>query len=56
MTKRKTPVLAVTLPDGERATDVAQTLADFLGRAVVIETPDGEKMTVEPRTPRKLDH
>jgi hypothetical protein len=56
VTKRKGSVLAIDLPDGERPTDVARILADFLGRAVVIETPDGEKVTIEPQTKPKLDH
>ena len=55
MTKRKTQVLAVSLPDGERAIDLARKLADLLGRTVVVATPDDKEVTIAPRAQRQLD-
>jgi hypothetical protein len=55
MKKRKTQILTVNLPEGERAIDVAQKLADFLGRPVVVVTTDDKEVTVAPRAERQLD-
>jgi hypothetical protein len=55
VTKRKTQVLAVNLPDGERAIDLARKLADLLGRTVLVVTPDDKEVTLAPRAERQLD-
>jgi len=55
VTKRKTPVLVVDLPEGKGALVMAQKLADLLGRTVVLVTPDGEEATLAPCAERQLD-
>jgi hypothetical protein len=49
VTKPKTQVLAVNLPAGDRAIDVAQIIADFVQCPVVVATSDGNELTIAPR-------